>query len=257
MKVALVTASSTGLGAAIAETLAPDMRVVINYSGNAERAAAVLSELEKIAGVDRTEPTQARDIQPRFGIIKADLRHQEDAKRLVMETIEMMGRLDVVVSNGGWTRARNFNDLDQNVEDEDWVMCYDMNVRSHLTLLHTARQYLRSSYGAFVTIASTAGVKPSGSSIPYSASKAMQIHMVKCLAHAVGPEIRINSVSPGHLLTDWTKDFPKETLEAVRDATALKRYATVKDVAQAVKMLVYNNSITGHNLVVDAGFTAS
>lgn len=165
MRVALVTASSAGLGAAIAKTLARDMRVVLNYSRNEERALAVLSELEKIAGVGRTEPSPALDIQPRFGIIKADLQHREDAKRLVMETIEMMGRLDVVVSNGGWTRARKFTDLDQNIEEEDWVMCYDINVRSHLVLLHTARQYLLESHGAFVTIASTAGVKPSGSSI--------------------------------------------------------------------------------------------
>ena len=225
MKVALVTASSAGLGAAIAKTLAPDMRVVINYSRSKERAEAVLSEMEKIAGADSHEAGHAKDTLPRFGIIKADLQHREEAKRLVMETVEMMGRLDVVVSNGGWTHARDFHDLDQNMDDEDWVMCYDVNVRSHLVLLHTAREYLRKSHGAFVTIASTAGVKPSGSSIvsgkafqfwpsqitdenflvlqPYSASKAMQIHMVKCLAHAVGPEIRINSVSPGHLLTVW------------------------------------------------------
>lgn len=163
MKVALVTASSAGLGAAIAKCLAPEMRVVINYASSADRAAQVKAEMEAIA--EKHSSSSSSDNGPRFGIIQADLGKRGDIERLVAETVAMMGRLDIVVSNGGWTRVREFRDLDQNVDEEDWDRCFDINVKSHLHLLHTARKYLDEAKGAFVTIASTAGVKPSGSSI--------------------------------------------------------------------------------------------
>ncbi|KAL3471748.1 hypothetical protein BJX99DRAFT_262966 [Aspergillus californicus] len=253
-KVALVTASSAGLGAAIAKTLAAEMRVVINYSSNADRATAVRQELESIAKTSKEHPHETQD-KPSFATIRADLSSKADIERLVKETVETMGRLDVVVSNGGWTRMRTFDDLDQNVDEDDWDRCFNVNVKSHMFLLHAARRFLDESKGSFVTIASVAGVKASGSSIPYSVSKAAQIHMVKGLARAVSPHITVNSVSPGTLMTDWGRSFPEEKLEADRNATLLKRFATVEDVAEAVKMVVKNKSLTGQNIVVDSGFS--
>ncbi|KAL4756457.1 SDR family NAD(P)-dependent oxidoreductase [Aspergillus foveolatus] len=254
LKVALVTASSAGLGAAIAKVLAANMRVIINYSSNAQRAELVQEEMTNIAGGNSVINDQGEK-QPRFAAICADLANRVDIKRLVAEAVSMMGRLDVVVSNGGWTRIRKFDDLDQNVDEEDWDRCYEINVKSHLYLLHEAQVYLDAAQGSFVTVASVAGVKPSGSSIPYSVTKAAQIHMVKCLAHAVGPNIRVNSVSPGILLTDWGRQFPEDHLQAAKDGTLLKRFATVEDVAQAVKLLALNSSLTGHNLIIDSGFS--
>lgn len=157
VKVALVTASSAGLGAAIAKALAPDMRVVINYANNADRATQLKKDLDAMFG--------SRQDSPRFAICRADLGKRAEVDRLVAETVGAMGRLDVVVSNGGWTRIRDFNNLDENVEEDDWDMCFNINVKSHLFLLHAARKHLDETSGSFITIASTAGVKPSGSSI--------------------------------------------------------------------------------------------
>ncbi|OQD84170.1 hypothetical protein PENANT_c014G11376 [Penicillium antarcticum] len=151
-----------------------------------------------------------------------------------------MGRLDVVVSNGGWTRIRNLDDLDQNVDENDWDQCFNINVKSHLFLLHAARKYLDETQGSFVTVASVAG--------SYSVTKAAQIHMVKCIARAVGPKTRVNSVSPGILMTGWGQKFPIEHLQTAKDVTLLKRVATVEDVAEAVQMLALNTSLTGHNM---------
>lgn len=88
-----------------------------------------------------------------------------DSKRLVQEVIDHFGKLDCVVSNQGWTQMRQFNDLDDNMEEDDWDRCYNMNVKSHLYLFHAVRPYLAASKGSFVTIASLAGAIPSGSSI--------------------------------------------------------------------------------------------
>ncbi|RMJ17565.1 hypothetical protein CDV36_002745 [Fusarium kuroshium] len=211
-KVALVTAASSGLGAAIARMLAVDlgMNVVINFNNAAAR----------------------------FG-----------------------GRLDIVISNVGWTRMRNFSDLEDNIDEDDWDRCFTANVKSHLWLFHAAKKYLEESNlrdpgaAAFVSTASLAGVKPSGSSVPYAVTKSAQIHLGRCLATLAAPSIRVNTISPGILLTEWGLSFPPERLELARKSNKLDRFATVEDVVQQVKIFVASKSVTGQNAIIDAGFT--
>lgn len=160
-KVALITAGSAGLGAAVARALAAEsMRVVINYSANHERANGLLESLSK------EFPKQGHQFEgEKFFAIQADLEKKTDIVRLVDETIAAMGQLDVVVSNGGWTKFSNFGDLDAGVEEADWDRCFNMNVKSHLFLMHAAKKHLDDTEGSFITTASLAGVKPSGSSL--------------------------------------------------------------------------------------------
>lgn len=102
---------------------------------------------------------------PSFVAIRADLSKREDIITLVDKSIEAMGRLDVVFSNGGWTALRDFQNLDDNVNEEDWDRCFNMNVKSHLWLMHASKKWLEESEGAFITTASLAGVRSSGSSL--------------------------------------------------------------------------------------------
>lgn len=102
------------------------------------------------------------------------------------------------------------------------------NVKSHLWLMHAAKAHLEETEGAFISTASIAGVKPSGSSLPYAVTKAAQIHLAKSLAVICSPKVRVNSVSPGLLLTEWGMKFPEAKREAAREATKLKRLATVE-----------------------------
>lgn len=156
--VALVTASSAGLGAETARTLASvGVKVVINYFSSREKAESLLTELSALY------PHEGNP--KRFIAIRADVSRREELIRLVEETVAAMGRLDVVVSNQGWTKIRDFQDLDDNVDESDWDQCFNMNVKSHLFLMHAARKHLEATGGAFITTASLAGVKPSGSSL--------------------------------------------------------------------------------------------
>ena len=198
-KVALVTASSAGLGAAIVHALAPHYRVVVNYFSRPEKAEAVIKAASDI------KPVYDDSTTPRFHAIKGDAASRPQIQSMVDETIKTMGRLDVVVSNNGWTRLTNFFDLDDQVREEDWDRCFNANVKSHLWLLYAAKPYLEKSEGggAFVTVASLAGVRPSGSSLPYSVTKAAEIHLTKGLAVICGRGIRCNSVSPGLMMTEW------------------------------------------------------
>lgn len=147
---------------------------------------------------------------------------------LVRETLSTMGRLDVVVSNVGWTRMTNFTNLDEGTIDEDWDKCFVYNVKTHLWLMHAVRSALDESEGCFISTASVAGVKPSGSSLPYAVTKAAQIHLAKSLAVICSPRIRVNSVSPGMMLTEWGMNFPESKRAAAINNTKLKRLATVE-----------------------------
>lgn len=89
--------------------------------------------------------------------------------------------------------------------------------------------------------------------MPYSVTKAAQLHLVKCLAVTVGPKIRVNTVLPGLLLTEWGKKYSPERIEALKNAAVLKKDTDLQDCADAFVMLARNSSMTGMRIQVDAG----
>lgn len=157
--VALITAGTAGLGAATALLFARSgIRVVVNYHADSARSELLLKELESVSSLPAS-------LQINYHAIKADLSKRDEINRLVEETVRVMRRLDVVFSNGGWTRIRNILEMEDNLDEEDWDRCFNMNVKSHLWLMAAARRELEKTEGAFVTTASLAGVKVSGSSL--------------------------------------------------------------------------------------------
>ncbi|OTB06637.1 hypothetical protein M426DRAFT_105289 [Hypoxylon sp. CI-4A] len=246
MSVALITAGSAGLGAAASRLFAKNgYRVVVNYANNDERARNLVQEL----------PALSNRGSDQFAAIKADLGSRDDINRLVNETVGKFGRLDVIFSNGGWTKFRGMVSIDDNAHEDEWDRAFNFNVKSHMWLMQAAKKHLDETEGAFITTASIAGVILSGSSLAYSVTKAAQLHLVKALATMAAPKIRVNSVSPGLLLTDWAESFPEDLKEAHLQKTRLKRFVTVEDVAEQVLAFAKSKSITGVNVVVDAGFT--
>lgn len=243
-RVVLITAGSAGLGKAAAKVFGTaNYNVVINYASNDERASDTVKELEQLVP------------SVKFASIKADVGKQEEVKRLVKETVDLMGQLDVVFSNHGWTHLRGIGSLEDNMVEEDWDKCFNMNVKSHLWLIHAAMPHLEKTEGAFITTASLAGVAISGSSVAYSVTKAAQIHLMKHLANLAAPKIRVNTVSPGLLLTDWGMNFPEKTRDNHISQTKLKKIATVEDVAEQVLCFAKLCTVTGQNVVMDGGWS--
>jgi ketoreductase RED2 len=236
-RVAIVTGSSSGIGAATAERLAAlGANVVVNSATSIDAGTAVAEAL----------PTESIYVQ-------ADISDQDQGRALVDATIERFGRLDVLVNNAGWTTVVPHDDLDA-LTDEIFRRTFDVNVFGTWWLTKAAMPHLRESPdGNVVTVTSIAGVRPTGSSIAYAMTKAALNHMTLLLAKSCGP-VRVNAVAPGLVETPWTADWgPRHA--AVAAIAPLHRSATPDDCAEAVLALVRNRYVTGHVLVVDGGVT--
>ena len=234
-RVALVTGSSSGIGAAVARSLAgAGAKVVVNSRSSVSLGEEVADE---VGGVYR----------------QADVADPQSARELAMGVAAEFGRLDILVNNAGTTRLIPHADLEA-ATPEIWAEIYATNVIAPFVLTTAARQHLAASPGggAVVNIGSLAGVRPTGSSIPYAASKAALHHQTRLLAAALGPEIRVNAVAPGLVDTPWTADW-HDLHAGVAAITPMKRVAKPEDVAPLVLALVTSSLVTGEVWIVDSG----
>jgi len=232
--VALVTGSSSGIGAECARRLAADgYAVVVNSRSSVEAGEAIAAE---VGGT----------------YLQADVGDEAAAMGLIAAVVDRFGRLDVLVNNAGTTEVIAHHDLGA-ATAEVWRRLYDVNVIAPFVLVTAAEQALRAAApGCVVNVSSLAGVRPTGSSIPYAASKAALNHQTRLLAKVLGPDVRVNAVAPGLVATPWTESWTD--IHALVGAMApLRRSATAGDVAEVVMGLVRSAYVTGEVVVVDGG----
>ncbi|KAF2117544.1 short chain dehydrogenase/reductase [Lophiotrema nucula] len=237
----LVTGGSAGLGEVVCTSFAKaGANVAVNYFNRTEPAEKVRAACEE-HGVKAV-------------ILKADMTSTADAKRAVEEAKEALGGLDIIIANAGWTKFTQFGDLDA-MSEEEWDRCWAANVKVPLALLKTAKPTFieNPEGGVFISTGSIAANSQGGSSMPYAVTKAAQVQLIKCLATTQGSKIRINTVLPGLLLTEWGLKYPSEVIEAVKEKAPLKHETFLQDCADAFLYLARNTSMTGMKLQVDAG----
>lgn len=235
--VAIVTGSSSGIGERIAQRLSEGgAAVVVNSASSVEAGQKVADAL----------PGESLYVQ-------ADISDKEQCQKLIDATVAKFGKLDVLVNNAGWTTLVPHGDIDA-LTDEIFMKTFEVNVFGTWWLTKAALPALRASAdGHVVTITSVAGVRPMGSSIAYSMSKAALNHMTRLMAKSHGP-VRFNAVAPGLVETPWTKDWQSQHA-GIAMINPIKRSATPDDCAEATLALVRNKYITGEVLVVDGGLT--
>jgi ketoreductase RED2 len=186
--------------------------------------------------------------------VQANVADPADADSLVAAAVERFGRLDVLVNNAGRTRVISHTDLDA-LTDEVFREIFEVNVFGTFRLTRAALPHLRASGdGAVVNVSSVAGVRPTGSSIPYAASKAALNHLTALLANVTGPEVRINAVAPGLVRTPWTAGWgPVHDSMATR--TPAGRSGEPDDIASVIVDVASARYLTGQVVVVDGGLS--
>ena len=236
-QVALVTGSSSGIGAATARRLSSlGATVVVNSSTSVEAGEALAAEL------------------PGASYVRADVSDEDQARRLISEVADRHGRLDLLVNNAGTTQVIPHGDLDAASADV-WRRIFDVNVIGTWQVTVAAVAHLRASDGGqVVNVSSLAGERPTGSSIPYACSKAALSHMTRLLANTLAPDIRVNAVAPGLVDTPWTADWDM-VREFVKAQAPLQRTATPEDVAEAIVGLARATYVTGQVVLVDGGLS--
>ena len=236
-KVAIITGSSSGIGEAIARRLAAlGASVVVNSASSVETG-------EKIA----------KELGDNAIYVQADISDKASGERLINATIARFGKLDILINNAGWTKVVPHQDLDA-LTDDIFTRTFDVNVKGTWLLTKAAMPYLKQSVdGNVINITSVAGVRPMGSSIAYSMTKAALNHLTLLLAKSCGP-VRVNAVAPGLVATPWTKDWQAHH-DNVKTTAPLKRSATPDDCVEATLGLLRTRYATGQILVVDGGLT--
>jgi|TARA_B100000929_G_scaffold214442_1_gene171346 3-oxoacyl-[acyl-carrier protein] reductase len=245
-KVAIVTGSATGVGAATAVLLAEKgCNVVINYTRSKEEAMATAQLVEQ------------HNVE--CIVFKADVSNDDECKSMVEAAIKKWGKIDYLVNNAGKTKFNPFENLD-GLSGEDFLDIYSVNVVGPYQMIKAVVPYMKQQGGgAIVNDSSLAGINGVGSSIAYVTSKAALNIMTKSLAHVLGPEIRINAVAPGPIQTRWLKggmgdEAYSALIEQAENELPLKQVATAEDVAETlVWFLEGAKLITGEVLIVDSG----
>jgi ketoreductase RED2 len=233
----VVTGSSSGIGEAAARAFdAEGAHVVVNSSSSVEAGTAVASSL-------------------RSGhYLRADVSDADDCAALIDGTVDRFGRLDVLVNNAGVTQVIPHHDLDA-VTDEVFRRILEVNVLGTFRLCRLAMPHLRAAGdAAIVNVTSVAGVRPTGSSIPYAASKAALNHLTALLGNVSGPEVRVNAVAPGLVRTPWTADWGP-IHDAMQTRAPLGRSAEPEDIATAIVDVAATPYMTGQVVIVDGGLT--
>jgi len=244
-KAALVTGGSGDIGGAIAKALAKEgVDVAISYVGNLEGAQKTV---ETIKGEGR----QAFSVQ-------LDQRDPASIKDCVRTVMNKFPRLDILVNNAGWNIGIPFPDLEALTEDI-WDRVLETNLRGPYLLSRAFAKFLKANKtGRIINIASVGGLSPGSSSIAYSASKAGLIHLTRCLAVALAPDVAVNCIAPG--LVEGTRmalRLPEAVAEYARSQAVLGRVGSPEDIAGQVIMFCKSETITGQLMVVDGGMPAA
>ncbi len=239
--VAVVTGGNGGLGQCICRALArAGADVAVVYARSTDEAAAVAQELTRL-GV-------------RAHAIACDVTDAEQVQDMVGRVTQTFGRIDILVNDAAYNKWIPFPDLDA-MTLEEWQKILSVNLTGPMLLTKAVAPAMRQrGAGRIVNIASVAGLAPQGSSIAYAVSKAGLIHLTRCMAVALAPQVLVNCIAPGFLEgTRATANLDASYRARAADATLLKRAADKDDIAKQVVGLCETDSITGQTLVIDAG----
>ncbi|MGH2486204.1 MAG: 3-oxoacyl-ACP reductase family protein [Ktedonobacterales bacterium] len=238
--VVIVTGAGRGIGRAIAEEMgANGARVVVNYAkskGPAEEVVAALRD----SGSTGSFAAQA------------DVSNPEEAARLIEQTVEECGRIDVLVNNAGITIDRTL----KNLSIEDWNAVIQTNLNGYFYTIKAALPcFMRQNSGKIINISSFVGHMGNFGQANYTAAKAGIIGFTKTAALELARHnVTVNCVCPGFTETDMYTSVPDKVKELIVKRIPLGRVGTANEVARGVRYLILDGDyITGQTLDINGG----
>ncbi len=240
-RVALVTGGGSGLGLATTKALAKNgVNVCISYLGNKDSAVSACDDVKALG--------------KRAALVHLDQADPASVDAAIEGTIDQLGRLDILINNAATNIPIPFPDLAA-LTPEIWDQLLNTNLRGPFLLARAAAPHLRKhGAGRIVNVGAMIGLMPAGSSIAQAVSKAGVIHLTRCLAVALAPDVTVNCVAPGLMEgTRMAARVPPARVDAMRERALLKQNTSIQDVADQVVQFCRAESITGQVLVIDGG----
>lgn len=235
-KLAVVTGASRGIGRAIATTLAEAGARVVG-TATSEKGAQGISEALR----DRGGQGAVLDVS------------SKDSMESFLSELKGIGAPVILVNNAAVTR----DNLMMRMKDDEWEQVIDTNLTGIFRLSKALlRGMMKSREGRIVNVGSVVGFTGNPGQVNYCAAKAGVVGFSKAMAREVGSRnITVNTVAPGFIETDMTRDLPVEQREAMLNDVALGRLGQPEDIAGAVRFLVSPDAayITGETIHVNGG----
>jgi len=241
-KTALITGGGRGIGATTA-------LMMLAEGGEVGVVDLNQDHLNRV-----TETALARGYKLRTFL--ADVSKTDQVRGAVDSFVKEFGRIDILVNNAGMTIPRPFMEK----TSEDWIRTLEVNlVGVFLCAQAAAKHMLLRKSGKIINISSIRGIEHCGREgvMDYSAAKSGVISLTKTMAKELAPHITVNTVAPGHTLTDLTAPLPDAVKKGMIEGAYLKRMAQPEDIAKAILFLASDdaNFITGQMILVDGGFS--
>jgi 3-oxoacyl-[acyl-carrier protein] reductase len=238
-KIALVTGSSRGIGAATAIKLAEDgCDVAINYLSNSEAAESVLKKIESLG--------------QKAVAIQADISDFEHVQTLVSQAVNALGGLNILVNNAGYSAHGTLDVL----TTEDWRKMMASTLDAAFYCAKCSLPHMKDSgWGKIVNVSSLRAMTGSDHSSHYASAKAGLIGFTKSLALELAPEITVNAVSPGYTATDMNAKSIAEKGDQIRAKVPLNHIAEPEEIADVIAFLCSDKSsyVTGETINVNGG----
>lgn len=241
-KVAIITGAANGMGAAEARLFAKEGAKVVATDLNEEKLNEVVADV-KAAGGEITG-------------IKQNVASEDEWKAVVAKTVELYGKVDVLVNNAGVAMSKNFATME--MDEWNWVMDINLN-GCVLGMKYAIPEMQKVGGGSVINISSIGGIVGMAGSSPYTAAKGALRSLSKSAAVEYGKDkIRVNSVHPGIIVTPMTAPSMEDAMPYYKMHTQLPYFGNPEDVAHGVVFLASDESrfMTGSELVIDGGWTA-
>ena len=239
-KIAVITGASRGIGKEIALQMAREgYSIAISYNSSEESANQVKNSCEEL-GVKAIT-------------VKGNLAKEEDCQKLIDETIEAFGRIDLLVNNAGATK----DNLILKMSSQDFMDIIQTNLISAFNCCKfVSKVMVKQRSGKIVNMSSISGLYGNPGQANYSSAKAGLIGLTKTLAKELARRnISVNAIAPGFVQTDMIGSFPKEMIEEITKKVPLNKIGKPEDIAKAVSFLANSDYITGQVIVVDGGLS--